>query len=169
MSALQAALGLAQLERIDELVVRKKRGLRLVPGGPLRCPRAAAECGTSRNEELLLDGHGDLRSGVGGKDAIGAHFSKHNIDTRPIFSPLSSLPAYAAFESARAARRKNSVSYRVGPNGLNLPSALNLKKEQVDRVCSILKSYRHAAGGDGLPRSSPTAARGRSRSARDSG
>ena len=118
MSALQAALGLAQLERIDELVVRKREGfdwyqaaLSAVPG-----LRLNAEPRGTKNSYWMVTAIFD--PAWGGKDAIGAHFSKHNIDTRPIFSPLSSLPAYAAFESARAARRKNSVSYRVGPNGL---------------------------------------------------
>lgn len=153
MSALQAALGLAQLERIDELVSKKRQifdwyqaALSAVPGLQLN-----AEPQGSKNSYWMVTAV--VEPAWGGKEAIGAHFSKHNIDTRPIFSPLSSLPAYAAFESARAAKRKNSVSYRIGANGLNLPSALNLKKEQVDRVCSILHSYRHAAGGDGLPRS----------------
>jgi perosamine synthetase len=61
------------------------------------------------------------------------------IDCRPFFHPLSSLPAYADSPEAGKARQRNAVSYRISPSAVNLPSALNLTRTQVARVCQSLR------------------------------
>jgi perosamine synthetase len=141
MSALQAALGLAQLERIDEMVAKKRQifdwyraALADLPGLQLN-----AEPVGTRNSYWMVTAL--LDPAWGGKEAMGAHLSRLGIDTRPMFSPLSSLPAYAASDQARSARRRNVVSYAIGGNGINLPSALNLSQSQVLRVCSALRDF----------------------------
>lgn len=146
MSALQAALGLAQLERIEELVAKKRQVWnwyreRLVgmPGLELN-----AEPEGTKNSCWMVTAV--LDPAWGGKDSVGKRLAEQGIDTRPIFSPLSSLPAYGNLGSAIAAQRRNVIAYRLGPNGLNLPSALNLTQEQVERVCVALAALsRHAA------------------------
>ena len=61
------------------------------------------------------------------------------IASRPMFHPLSSLPAYDGQADALAARKRNEVSYRLSPWGINLPSAMNLTREQVQRVADTLR------------------------------
>ena len=73
------------------------------------------------------------------KDCLMERMSANNIDTRPFFHPLSSLPAYADQEQARQARDRNRVSYEISPYGINLPSGLNLTEAMVDRVCDALR------------------------------
>jgi hypothetical protein len=34
------------------------------------------------------------------------------------------------------------ISYRLGPNGVNLPSALRITEEEVERVCAALLRLR---------------------------
>ena len=63
---------------------------------------------------------------------------KKNIDCRPFFYPLSSLPAYKKVVQEQQAHKMNPVSYEISPYGINLPSALNLKEEDVDYVCEVL-------------------------------
>jgi perosamine synthetase len=63
---------------------------------------------------------------------------EHNIDCRPFFFPLSSIPAYHNTEQARLARARNRTAYRVTPYGINLPSGLNLTEDNVAFVCAIL-------------------------------
>jgi perosamine synthetase len=140
MSALQAALGLAQLERIDEMVSKKRQifdwyrsAIADAPGVQLN-----AEPEGTRNSYWMVTALFD--AAWGGKEAVAAHLSKQQIDTRPMFSPLSSLPAYAGSDQARSAARQNAVSYAIGGNGVNLPSALNLSHSQVQRVCSVLRA-----------------------------
>jgi perosamine synthetase len=63
----------------------------------------------------------------------------HHIDARPFFYPLSMQPAYQAFPTATAARKRNLVSYAISPYGVNLPSALSLTEDQVAFVAAKLK------------------------------
>jgi perosamine synthetase len=63
---------------------------------------------------------------------------KEGIDSRPMFYPLSSLSAYDGVFQSAIARDRNEVSYRITPWGINLPSALCLKKGQVQRVVDAL-------------------------------
>ena len=62
-----------------------------------------------------------------------------NIDCRPFFHPLSSIPAFECTEQARQARARNQVSYEISPYGVNLPSGMNLTEDKVRYVCSTLK------------------------------
>ena len=57
-----------------------------------------------------------------------------NIDCRPFFHPLSSIPAFECTEQARQARARNQVSYEISPYGVNLPSGMNLTEDKVRYV-----------------------------------
>jgi perosamine synthetase len=140
MSVLQAALGLAQLERIEELVARKRqlfewyrRRLADVEGLVLNDEPAG-----TKNSYWMVTVLFDRRWGLGKEEAL-AHLAGRGIDTRPLFYPLSSLPAFRHLAQAEQARRRNHTSYALGPWGLNLPSALTLTEEQVDHVCAQVK------------------------------
>lgn len=74
------------------------------------------------------------------KTKLMALMSERGIDCRPIFSPLSSLPAYAKHPSSEVARARNKVSYALGPWGVNLPSGFNLDRETVRYVTDSLKA-----------------------------
>jgi perosamine synthetase len=140
MSSLQAALGLAQLERVEELVARKREifswyraRLADLPGVTLN-----AEPPGTRNSFWMVTIVLDQGYGIRKADLMEA-FGREQIDTRPFFNPLSSLPAYRDFDHACQARERNRVAYRISATGLNLPSALNLTEKQVERVCQVLK------------------------------
>lgn len=139
MSSMQAALGLAQLERIDELIERKRqifdwyiRDLAGVEGITLN-----SEPPDSKSIYWMVTVIFDPARGIRKDEAI-REFDRRDIDTRPFFHPLSSLPAYANNPDVERARRENVVAYRIAPYGVNLPSALNLTREQVARVCEAV-------------------------------
>ncbi len=146
MSSLQAAFGLAQLERIDELIARKReifnwyRELLSSDGRFALNDPALDVSSTYWMVTVLLP----PRS-VGRRDEIRARLAEQGIDTRPFFHPLSSLPAYAG--QGRGGREKNPTSYAVAPRGINLPSALSLTQDNVRRVVDALRqsveSHRH--------------------------
>jgi perosamine synthetase len=140
MSSMQAALGLAQLERLDELIDRKheifswyKKGLSDIPG-----LRLNPELPTTRNAYWMITAVLDPSLGIE-KDYLQRELSAKNIDSRPFFHPLSSIPAYQHLDQAHEARKRNVISYRICPYGVNLPSALNLTKEKVAYVCDVLR------------------------------
>lgn len=140
MSSMQAALGLAQLERIDELIARKREifgWYREALGGTAGVALNAEPAGTKNSywmcTAITASGEGQT------KDQIIEHMDKAGIDCRPFFHPLSSLPAYQGSVEAAAARRRNTVSYRISPYGVNLPSGLNLTRDNIVYVAGHLK------------------------------
>jgi perosamine synthetase len=136
MSALQAALGLAQLERIEELIAMKqtafgwyRQRLSDIEGVTLN-----AEPEGTRNAYWMNTIVWDERYKID-KTQFGAALAEQGIDTRPFFHPLSGIPAYKDASDTLRARETNKNAYRIGTHGLNLPSSLSLTETQVDRVC----------------------------------
>src|SRR5690606_29407487 len=72
------------------------------------------------------------------KEELAERLDAQGIATRPFFHPLSSLPAYADAPDSSRARDANAVSRRLGRYGINLPSALRLTEDDVDRACEQL-------------------------------
>ncbi len=135
MSNLQAALGLAQLERLDELVEKKRtifhwyqERLCALPGIRLNTERPWA-----RNNywmtSIVLDEGGSQR-----RDRVMLMLKQAGVDSRPFFRPLSSLPMY------QSRRDQNPVAYQTAEQGINLPSGHNLTESDVDYVCSVLRN-----------------------------
>jgi perosamine synthetase len=140
MSSMQAALGLAQLERIEELVARKREifsWYREELTG-LEGVRLNHEAADTKNSywmvTVVLDETYDLP-----KVALLERLSSEGIDARPFFFPLSSIPAYAKMGGPAVWRPKNPISYRISAQAINLPSALNIGRRDVQRVCEALK------------------------------
>jgi len=140
MSSMQAALGLAQLERIDELVERKRRIFawyqRELEGlnGVTLNNEAPHTKNTYWMVTVILSPRFGLRKGQ-----VMDRMSERGIDTRPFFHPLSALPAYAGVEEARKAQERNRVSYEISPFAINLPSGLGLKEDAVVYVAECLR------------------------------
>lgn len=145
MSAVQAAIGLAQLERLDELVERKRAIFREYERRLRGRVVLNTEPAGTRNSywmvTAVLDAAQPLRT-----PELMSRLDEAGVDSRPFFHPLSSLPAYADAPSADSARARNSTSYSLSSRGINLPSALCLSERDVDRVCSLLLSL---VGGTG--------------------
>ncbi|OAI50966.1 glutamine--scyllo-inositol aminotransferase [Planctomycetaceae bacterium SCGC AG-212-F19] len=141
MSSMQAALGLAQLERIDELIERKREIFRWYADELSGMPGVTLnhEAPGVKNTYWMVTALLDPELGMT-KTEIMQELAEQGIDTRPFFHPLSSLPAYAKSEQAARARSGNAVSYRIAPFGVNLPSALTITRPQVSRVCTALRS-----------------------------
>lgn len=140
MSALQAALGNAQLDRIGELVEKKREIFssyhqRLSTRSDLLLN--AEPCGTL-NSYWMTTVVVDPSTGIE-KGDLGAALAERSIATRPVFHPLSSLPAYASSLESHRARDANTVSRRLGRTGINLPSALRLTEDEIDYVCVSLE------------------------------
>lgn len=137
ISNIQAAIGCAQMERIDELVDRKRDvfrryadGLRDLPGiamnpEPVDCqngywmPTVVFPVGYERSRDTLLSA-----------------FQKDAIDGRVVFWPLSSLPMFAP-------QPGNTVAYGLPARSLNLPSYHDLSPASQQRV---IAHVRAAAG-----------------------
>ncbi len=144
MSELQAAIGRIQLDRIEELIGRKRQIFgwyqeRLGDTVELNFERPG-----DRNTFWMVTAVFDEATGLT-PDVVREALAADMIATRPFFPPLSSLPAFATSPDVARASRDNPVSYDVAARAINLPSALTLTEADVDRVCTALQRI-HAAG-----------------------
>lgn len=134
MSNVQAAIGCAQMERIDELIASKRRifayyaeNLRDLPlkmnpepqGMVNGCwmPTIVVDADVAFDREKLL-----------------AAFKEQEIDGRVFFWPLSMLPMFAE-------KPENRVSYGLFSRALNLPSYYDLSVVEMDRVIHLVRKY----------------------------
>lgn len=146
MSGVQAALGLAQMERVGELVDRKRQifgwyreELEMIPG--LRMNHEGPGVLNSYwMSTVVLSPELGIR-----KEQLVESMGHEGIDCRPFFYPLSSIPAYEDLEAAKSARGRNLVSYEISPYGVNLPSALSLRRDQVHQVCEVFRNLVNPA------------------------
>lgn len=144
---IQAALALAQLRRLGELVAYKRKvfnwyktKLGNIEGIQLNIEPEGTKS-TFWIVNAMLSGKLKVK-----KETLREEFSKYDIDTRPFFYPASSMPAYSRYCKGKNYKKQNPISYRISPYGISLPSAFNLTKSDVDYVCDIflhiLNSYK---------------------------
>jgi perosamine synthetase len=141
MSSMQAALGLAQLERIEELIQRKREQFAWYQQelADLKTLLTLnSESKNVRNTYWMVTVVLNPKVGLN-KTQFMERLIKHGIDTRPFFHPLSSIPAYEESEQAYIARQRNKVVYSISPYAINLPSALKLTREDIKNICNTIK------------------------------
>ncbi len=141
MSDIQAALGLAQLERIDELVKYKRQIFTWYQSelSNIQGITQNYEAPNTKNTYWLVTVVLDEKFGFKKEEIIDL-MSEKGIDCRPFFYPLSSMPAYQNVEQAKQAQQRNKNAYKISPYGVNLPSGMNMTEEKVKYVCGVLKS-----------------------------
>jgi perosamine synthetase len=132
MTNIQAAIGLAQLERIDELLAIRCRNaahytrrLAEIPGLILPPQMPWAENVFWMYSVIVEDEFGLDRA------ELRVRLRQAGIDTRPFFYPVHTLPMYNTGQSL-------PVAEELSRRGLNLPSGATLTAEQVDYICDTL-------------------------------
>lgn len=132
MSNVQAAIGLAQVERIDDLIARKRailsayrdrlshhQGLGLNPEPP-------GTVNGSWMPTVVFD------SGLGiTREDLQAAFKAADIDARVFFHPLSSLPMFDALP-------ENRTAWDIPTRAINLPSYHDMTEDEIARVVAVV-------------------------------
>ena len=140
MSSMQAALGLAQMERIEELIHRKRMIFgwyqELLAG--TKDVILNSEAPATKNSFWMVTAILNQDLGIE-KEQVIRLMRQKGIDCRPFFYPLSSLPAYQDSDTAKKAGKTNWVSYGISPFGVNLPSGMNMTLEKTGHVCEALQ------------------------------
>lgn len=139
MSNIQAAIGCAQMERIDDLLARKRAILRSYR------ERIERIRGAAMNPELTGTINGawmptvvfDEAAGVTG-EALAAAFRSANIDARVFFSPLSSLPMFGG-------EATSPIAASLPGRAINLPSYHDMTAADIDRVADVVIQVADAA------------------------
>ena len=133
MSNIQAAIGCAQVERIDELTRRKREIFSYYR------ERLTAIPGLSMNSEPVDTVNGawmptvvfNPETGIT-REILQAAFASENIDARVFFHPLSSLPMFEE-------RSVNEQAWDVPTRAINLPSYHDITVSEQDRIVDVLR------------------------------
>ena len=131
MSNLQAAIGCAQMERIDELIDAKRRVFSYYAKRLHELPlKMNPEPAGTRNgywmPTVVVE-----NTVVFERETLLALFKAQNIDGRVFFWPLSILPPFEK-------KPENIVSYDLYQRAINLPSYHDLTESEMDRVISCV-------------------------------
>jgi perosamine synthetase len=137
MTNLQAAIGCAQLERINEFVAAKKK-LATFYNHLLHETTAFH---LPPEESWAVNGYwlytAVLKSDAGlTRDTLIEKLLKNGIETRPAFYPLHEMPPYRNFPT----KSKFENSKRVSANGLSFPSSVNITQQELDNIAHALRS-----------------------------
>lgn len=139
LTNLQGALGLAQLERMDQIVTKKRwigraytERLRDIPG--LQLP---AEESWAKNVYWM---YGLVLDESRGIDAVefARRLKAEGIDTRPFFLGMHEQPVF--HDMGLFQNEKCSVAERIAHQGLYLPSGLTLTEAQLKQVCDAVRT-----------------------------
>jgi perosamine synthetase len=134
MSNIQAAIGCAQLERIDELISKKRKIFYFYKENLEGLPfQFNPEPENTKNgywmPTIIVDE--DIQFN---REDVLEKFYQENIDARVFFWPLSSLPMFTN-------KKENSRSYSLNMRGINLPSYHDLSEEDQLRVIKVLRNF----------------------------
>ncbi len=133
MSNIQAAIGCAQLERIEELVQRKREILTFYKGhleelpGVLMNPEPEGTINGAWMPTVVFSKETAIT-----REILQQTFAEENVDARVFFWPLSSLPK---FEDMSA----NVNSWSIPGRAINLPSYHELSSLEQKKVSCIIK------------------------------
>jgi perosamine synthetase len=134
ISNVQAAIGCAQVERIDELIARKREILASYRNFLSSCT------GVLVNPEEVDNVNGawmpcavfSPASSVT-RERLQSAFAADNIDARVFFYPLSSLPMFEE-------QRKNHWAWDIPDRAINLPSFHDMQMNDIHRIVKIIHS-----------------------------
>lgn len=133
LTNIQAAIGLAQVERIGSIVqakldIARRYGEQLNGIKGIVCPPQAK---WAKNVYWLYSVLVEKEYGISRDDLIRELSSMH-IDTRPFFLPAHTQPIYHTGQHL-------AVAQDLASKGLSLPSSAGLREYEVDRVCKAIR------------------------------
>lgn len=136
LTNMQAAIGLAQMERIDETIDRKNK-IMIHYDSKLKkfsdyfkfqnsCLYCQPVCWLYT---LLINDHCPIT-----RDKMIEKLRTNGIDARPFFHPLHLMPPYSKY----ASNENFPDSREISKLGISLPSSANLASDDIDRICDTL-------------------------------
>jgi perosamine synthetase len=130
MTNIQAALGLAQLEQIDDFIAARDEIIssyrRKLEFHGIACNPAVGARPVNWISCAVVEGLVRAQ-----RDEAMADLRRQGIDTRPFFFPMSMFPMYAG-----PAPANTPVSHRLSESGFNLPTFVGMTETQISAVCS---------------------------------
>lgn len=135
MTNICAAIGLAQLEQIDEILDKK---------------RQVANWYKEALKESRFEFHMEAENVVNSywmctvlipegvdRHALKVFLMEHGIETRPMFYPIHTMPIYSQ------KYEKHRVAESLARRGMNLPSYPSLSKEDINEIVAVIMQYEN--------------------------
>ena len=137
LTNLQAALGVAQLARMEQLVERKRQMARLYSEKlrDIECLQLPVQKGWARNVYWMYGIVVDERTGLDAR-GLAMRLEERGIQTRPFFLGMHEQPVF--LRRGLFHGESYPVAERLARQGLYLPSGLALTDEQIEYVCAAL-------------------------------
>jgi perosamine synthetase len=140
MTNIQAAIGVAQVRRLEQIVARKREIAkrytdRLSNLAWLELPQEEPWAksvfwvyGLIIRDDINMDA-----------EQLAARLANAGIETRPFFLGMHEQPALHQMGLFINKDRRLPVCERLARRGLYLPAGMGIKDEQIDQVCSVLE------------------------------
>jgi len=129
MTNLQAAIGLAQLKRINYFI-RKRKSNQKIYSTLLNLKKGISFLNERKNSRTVYWMHSILIKNK--RDKLMKELKKKGIETRPFFSLITKMSPYYSKEKFPNAEELSTL-------GLNLPSSVKLKEIEIRKICSFIK------------------------------
>jgi len=142
MTNIQAAIGCAQLDRLDEFVEIKRKNAALYSSLLAKVPGVTtpAEKKWAKNVYWMYSILIDPSEFGMSRDDLTKKLRDAGVDSRDFFVPMHKQPIYEKLGFTDDIRRP--VSEMLGDRGLYLPSGLGLTEEQIHTVCQTVKKIQ---------------------------
>lgn len=141
MTNIQAAIGLAQLEKIDTLVEARRCNanyynslLKDIPGITLPTEREGVK-NVYWMYSILVEDEFNMS-----RDELMVRLKERGIETRTFFYPMHQQPVFQEMNLFKG--EKYPVAEALVQKGLYLPSGPGLRKEEIEEVCLAIKEIR---------------------------
>jgi len=127
MTNLQAALGVAQFDRIKELLDRKKEIFNWYQEGlkDVKNIKLNYQASWAKNVYWMvcieIDNYSEIQ-----RDDLIIKLKEKGIDSRPFFYPVSDMPIYVSTNTP--------ITHKIYKKGLNLPSYFDIKQKDVEYI-----------------------------------
>lgn len=137
MTNIAAAIGLAQLEKIEWHLERRREVamwyqelLKGVPDFAFQLEKPWA-----RHAFWMVSFV--FKNDIIERDAVSAYLAEEGIETRPIFYPVHTLPPYQTANEVQA----YPIAERIARHGISLPTWAGLKRQDVQYICNCMLEY----------------------------
>lgn len=136
MSNVQAAIGLGQLQRVEDLILAKRRIFKWYHERLSDMKSLAFESAAPGTESIywmtsirLVDG------GVKERDQLRMNLKEKNVDTRPVFPSISQYPIW------KKPSDPMPTAKLIGDTAINLPTGVCLSEAEIDYVCKQIRHF----------------------------
>jgi len=146
MTNLQAAVGLAQISKIESLIDKKRRIARMYNERltAIEGITTPIEESWAKNVYWMYSVLIDKKQFGLSRDKFREELLKESVDTRSFFIPMHRQPVFKAMGLFR--RERYPVAEDISERGLYLPSGLSLDEKKIDYICDKIKKIRRRYG-----------------------